>query len=51
VSANDPFSLASCILGLKDCNKLLEEISDKAYNTARIRHDRDTVKKELLNIY
>lgn len=51
VPANDPFSLASCILDVKKSFHLLEEISENAYKTARLRHDKDAITSELLNIY
>ena len=51
IPANDPFSLAAKIIELKNNMDSAAEIGMNAREAALVRHDRETIKKDLNNIY
>ena len=49
--ANDPYILASIVKSVYNDKELLEKISSAEISVAKVRHNPDTIKSTLLNIY
>ena len=49
--ANDPYTLASIVKSVYNDKDLLEKISSAEVSVAKARHNPDTIKSTLLNIY
>jgi len=51
IPANDPYTLASKIITFKNNPEIASKIGNKARETALLRHNKETIKTDLLNIY